>query len=67
MQSSPASRHLLPLSSKYSPQHPVLRHPPSVYDVPLVWETKFHTHKNRGWNDNSVYFNLQVFRPEAGR
>jgi hypothetical protein len=26
MQSSPASRYLLPLRSKYSPQHPVLRH-----------------------------------------
>jgi len=27
MQSSPASCHILPLSSKYSPQHPVLKHP----------------------------------------
>jgi hypothetical protein len=26
MQSSPASRHFLPLRSKYSPQHPVLKH-----------------------------------------
>jgi hypothetical protein len=26
MQSSPVSRHFLPLRSKYSPQHPVLRH-----------------------------------------
>jgi hypothetical protein len=32
---------LLPLGSKYSPQHPVLKHPLSVF--PLVWETKFHT------------------------
>jgi hypothetical protein len=31
MQSSPASCHFLPLSSKYSPQHPVLKHPQSVF------------------------------------
>jgi hypothetical protein len=27
MQSSPVSRHFLPLRSIYSPQHPVLKHP----------------------------------------
>jgi hypothetical protein len=31
MQSSLSSRHFLPLESKYSPEHPVLRHPPSVF------------------------------------
>jgi hypothetical protein len=30
MQSSPASRYFLRLTSKYSPQHPVLKHPQSV-------------------------------------
>jgi hypothetical protein len=30
MQSSPASRHFLPLGSKYSPQHPILKHPQSM-------------------------------------
>jgi hypothetical protein len=30
-QSSPASRHFLPLRSKYSPQHPVLRHAQSMF------------------------------------
>jgi hypothetical protein len=30
MQSSPISRHFLPLRCKYSPQHPVLRHPRST-------------------------------------
>jgi hypothetical protein len=30
MQSSPASRPLIPLRSKYSPQHPVLKHPQSI-------------------------------------
>jgi hypothetical protein len=37
MQSSPASCHFLTLRSKYSPQHPVLRHLRSV--LPLVLET----------------------------
>jgi hypothetical protein len=31
MRSSPASHHLLPPRSKYSPQHPVLKHPQSVF------------------------------------
>jgi hypothetical protein len=31
MQHSPASRHFLPLMSKYSPQHPVLKHPQSMF------------------------------------
>jgi hypothetical protein len=33
MQSSPTSRHLLPLRSKYSPQHPVLKHPQSIIQL----------------------------------
>jgi hypothetical protein len=41
-QSSPVSRNFLPLTSKYSPQHPVIT-PPTLCS-PLVWETKFHTH-----------------------
>jgi hypothetical protein len=34
MQFSPPSRHSIPLSSKYSPQHPVLKHP--QFYVPLL-------------------------------
>jgi hypothetical protein len=30
-QFSPASYHFIPLRSKYSPQHPVLKHPHSVF------------------------------------
>jgi hypothetical protein len=29
-------------SSKYSPEHPVLKHPQCL--LPLIWETKFQTH-----------------------
>jgi hypothetical protein len=43
MQSSPAFCYFLPLRSKYSPQHPVFKYP-QIYVLPLVWETKFHTH-----------------------
>jgi hypothetical protein len=31
MQFSPLSRHSIPLRSKYPPQHPVLKHPQSVF------------------------------------
>jgi hypothetical protein len=33
MQSSPASCNFLPLRSKYSSHHPVLKHPPYVISV----------------------------------
>jgi hypothetical protein len=49
MQSSPASRHFFPLRSKYSPQHPVLRHPQYVFPLsmrdqisfPSIWREYF--------------------------
>jgi hypothetical protein len=31
MQFSPFSSHLIPLRSKYPPQHPVLKHPQSMF------------------------------------
>jgi hypothetical protein len=43
MQSSSASCHFLPLRSKYSPQHPVLKHP-QICALPLMWQTKLHAH-----------------------
>jgi hypothetical protein len=36
MQSSPAPQHFLPPRSKYSPQHPVLKHPRSTSVYPKV-------------------------------
>jgi hypothetical protein len=41
IQSSPASRHFLPLRSKCPLQHS--SQTPSICVLPLVWETKFHT------------------------
>jgi hypothetical protein len=43
MQFSPISRHLIPLRSKNSVQHPVLNHPQYMV-LPLMSETKFQTH-----------------------
>jgi hypothetical protein len=34
LQFSPTSRHFISLRSKYSPQHPVLKHPQSML---LTW------------------------------
>jgi hypothetical protein len=31
IQIPPISRHIIPLWSKYSPQHPVLKHPQSMF------------------------------------
>jgi hypothetical protein len=41
MQSSLASYHVLPLTTKYSPQRPVLKHLQFVF-ILLVCETKCH-------------------------
>jgi hypothetical protein len=37
MQFPPNSRHIIPLRSKYSPQHPVLKHPQSMF-LPEVFK-----------------------------
>jgi len=39
-------------------------HIPSIYVLPLVWETKFHIQNS---NYNFVHFNLYGFREEMGR
>jgi hypothetical protein len=41
MQISPASYYFIPLLSKYSPQHPVLK---QAYFLPLMTEITFHTY-----------------------
>jgi hypothetical protein len=69
MQSSPASCHFLSLRSKYSPQHPVLKHRP-ICVLPLVWETKFHTHTKTTYerrNINTLLSGSQNFRKHRSR
>jgi len=39
---SPLPCYLVPLRPKYSPQHPILKHPWPMF-IPL-WATRFHTH-----------------------
>jgi hypothetical protein len=43
MQFSIISRHFISIRPKYSPEHPVLKHPVCV--PLLISETKFRTHK----------------------
>jgi hypothetical protein len=46
MHSSPTSYRFTSLLFKYSPQHPVPKHPPVYsYVPPLISETKFCTHR----------------------
>jgi hypothetical protein len=47
MQSSPASRHFLPLRSKYSPWHSVLKHPQSCSSI-SVRDQVSYPHKITG-------------------
>jgi hypothetical protein len=40
---------------------------PSVYALPLTWETKFHTIQNNWQSYGFVYFNLYIPRLQVGR
>jgi hypothetical protein len=44
VQLSPFPCYFVSRRSKYSPQHPVLKHPQSVCALPLMSQTNFHTH-----------------------
>jgi hypothetical protein len=48
------------ISSSYIPQHPVLKHPQSIFL--LEWETKFHIHRKQQAKYDVVRFSLYVFR-----
>jgi hypothetical protein len=48
MQSSPASYHVLPLRSKYSPQHLVLKHSHSLF-LPQCERPSFTPRQNYGF------------------
>jgi hypothetical protein len=53
MQLSPPSRHFIPLRSKYSPQHPVLKHPKSVF-LPQCYKVS-HPYRTTGKIQSCVF------------
>jgi hypothetical protein len=55
MKSSPLPCHLVPLTPKFLPQHPILD-TPSTSVSPSLWETKFHTHTTE-----CNYWTIKVF------
>jgi hypothetical protein len=61
MQFSPASYYLTSLISKYSSQHPVLKHHHSTF-LPQCQTTSFTPIQNTKQNYRFVYFNLYIFR-----
>jgi hypothetical protein len=60
MQSYPAHHHFLPLRSKYSPKHPVLKIP-SIYIPPLLWKTVSHPYKMGKIMFQLHFSHIQVF------
>jgi hypothetical protein len=52
---SPPSCHFIPLRSKYSPQHPVLKHPQSPFFSYLIWGPSFTPIQSRtSTNQNRI-------------
>jgi hypothetical protein len=57
MQFSAFSRHLIPLRSKYPPQHPVLKHPQPMF-LPQCQRPSFTPIQNHRQNYRLVYSNF---------
>ena len=54
-------RYLVPFRPKYSPQHPVLKHPCPMF-LPLCERPCFTPIQNNRQNYSSVHLNLYIFR-----
>jgi hypothetical protein len=52
--------HLIPLSPKYPPHHPILKHPQPTFLPQCQWPS-FKPIKNNGQNYSSVYLDLWIF------
>jgi hypothetical protein len=57
---SPFPCHLVPLRPKYSPQHPILKHPQPTF-LPQCQRPSCTPIQNKGQNYSSVYLNLYIF------
>jgi hypothetical protein len=64
MQVSPTSSHFISLRSKYSPQHPVLKHHQSVFH-PKCQRSSFTPIHNHRQTYSLVYSNFYVFRQQT--
>jgi hypothetical protein len=66
MQFSPPFCHLTPLRSKYSPQHPVLKHLQSLF-LPYCQRASFTPLQNLRQNYNLVYSKFYIFLQQTRR
>jgi hypothetical protein len=64
MQLSPPSRHSIPLRSKYSPQHPVLKHPQSLYLPKWQRPSLKPTRNKRPWY-SLLHSKCHIFRQQT--
>ena len=61
VQFSPLPCYLVPLRSKYSPQHPVLKHPQPTF-LPWCERPNFTPIQNNRKNYGCIYLNVYMFR-----
>jgi hypothetical protein len=66
MKFSPLPCHLVPLRPKYSPQHPILKHPQPTF-FPQCQRSRLTPIHNNKHNYSSVYLNLYIFGKQTMR
>ena len=64
--SFPLPCYLVPPMPKYSPQHPILKHPQPTF-LPQCEQPSFTSIQNKRQNYSSVYLNLYIFGQLTGR
>ena len=59
------SSHLVPLRTKYSPQHHILKHPQPTF-LPQCQRPRFTPIQNKSKNYSPVHLNLYIFGYQTG-